>query len=218
MSVTPYKAKRMKKEDLLELAADLGCELKADAKRPEILAAVLAKLGSDDNPAAAPQPQPGDKKLFLTLTEPEAEPEGQPNPEGQQGGHGGERPGAGRKPGVTLEQSRIDNLPTSPNRTVSVLIKWVFKIWSIAADCNEIALDDDELKEISVDVTQCLEYHGIRIPQGLAVDGKAILDGCELIGGRMIIHNAHKARQKQKPQGTESQNPSESTPINLTMV
>jgi len=196
-----YKLSRMKKEELLRLAADYGCQISPDAKRTEVLDAVKSKIQSGSQPAAAPSKQPGNAALFDELTQP-----GEDAAEEQQGDHGGPRAGAGRIPGKSNLQCRIDNLPTEPNRSIVYIIKYFFKLWSAATDCKEIALDDDELKEFAVDTTQFLEYHGIRIPEGVAVDGKFILGGLELVGGRVMILKAHKARLKRQAE-KEQQNP-----------
>lgn len=201
--LTPWKINRMRKPDLLKLAAQYpDIEIPRTGAVCQQLKKVLAeKIKAGESPAE-PTPAPvqvGDPALFDELTSPAGDDDHaqQPEPEQPAGsGRGGSRPGAGRKPGVTLEQSRIDHLPTEPNRTVIYVIKWVFRLWATVADCKEIALDDDELREFATDTTQFLEYHGIRIPQGLAVDGKFILGGCELIGSRVMMHKVHKQKIK----------------------
>jgi hypothetical protein len=204
--LTAYKISRMKKHELFKAAAAYGCDITADTKRPEIIKALLDKIKTGQQPQCATvETNPGNKRLFEELTEPAPETAESGEPEAAEPAkRGGFRPGAGRKPGVTVEMSRIDNLPVEPNRTVEYVVKWLFKSWSILADCKEIALDDEELREFSVDTTQFLEYHGIRIPQGLAVDGKFILGGCELVGSRLMIHKAHKHRIKQQEKKNEN--------------
>ena len=59
-------------------------------------------------------------------------------------------------------------------------------------------LDDDELEELSIDITQSLEYHNIKLPEGLAVDGKLALNLVDKVGGRIAIKNIHKARKEKE--------------------
>jgi hypothetical protein len=191
----------MKKDELLRTAAQYGCEITPGTLRPDIIKAIQAKQQQGGpQPAATVTRTPGNPQLFDELTEktdsggspgtPQADPQRNP---------------PGRRPGVTLEQSRIDNLTTEPNRTVEYVIKWIFKFWAGAVGCTEIALDAEELKEFSVDTTQFLEYHGIIIPQGLAVDGKFIIGGLEKIGSRVMMTKAHKARMKAQQEKAEKE-------------
>lgn len=193
--LTNWKVSRMKLVELKRLAAQYDVQMPAGAKRPEYIAMILEKLSAGEMPAAVEtiDSRPvGNKELFNELTADTGGPESTE----LQTKRGGFREGSGRKPGVTQEQSRIDNLPTSANRSVEYFIKWFFKVWANLADCKEIELDEDELTEFSVDTTQFLEYHNIKIPQGLAVDSKFVIGGFELIGGRFMINKAHKARMK----------------------
>lgn len=202
---TAYKLGRMKKEELVSIASQLNCQIEPNAKRPEILEAVKAKIQAGVEPAPAPQVQErkaGNKKLFEELTTPDTDTE-----KTEQGSdRGGARVGAGRKPGKTLEQSKLDALPVEPNRTVEYVIKYLFKFWAGAVGCPEIALDDDELKEFAVDTTQMLEYHGLTLPQGLHIDGKFLIGGCELFGSRIIMHKIHKNTKKVDSQEVENAN------------
>lgn len=206
--LTPYKVGRMKLAELIQLAARFGCSLDSAAKRPDYIEAINEKLRAGQAPTApgaGPDREPGNKQLFDALTQPAGnDPSGDVcDDEPETDRRGGPRDGAGRKPGVTLEQTRLDKLPATANRTVIYVIKWLFKSWAAIADCSEIALDQDELDEFAVDTTQFLEYHGIRIPQGLAVDTKFVIGGCELVGGRFFMHKAHKSRVKAQQQQKE---------------
>ena len=206
--ITPRKIQRMKKDELLQLAEKLGCEVPAGALRPELVDICIAKISAE--PVAVESPQisrePGDRELFNQLTAGDGQQGGAGESSGGQpeGTHGGARLGAGRKPGKTNDECRLDNLPAEPNRTVKDFYKWLFRIWARVADCKEIELDSDELNELSLDTTHFLEYHGIKIPQGLSVDTRFIISNFEAVGTRIAIHKAHKARQDaKKPEGKD---------------
>lgn len=207
--LTPWKISKLKKVELMQLAAQYP-----DIQVPEsgqvrqfLVKALTEKIRSGQQPTepAAPIRTPGNKQLFDELTAPGTEVDLSADSPIPKETRGGPRPGAGRKPGVTAEMSRIDNLSTEPNRTVIYFTKWIFKVWAGIADCKEIALDEDELKEFATDTTQFLEYHGIKIPQGMAVDSKFILGGCELFGGRAMMHKAYKARMKKQAEKQEQE-------------
>lgn len=197
---TPHKISRMKKNELFKLAEQFpDVQVPTHGRVRELLAEQLIEKVKSGQPPMAAVPvtvkQPGNQQLFDELTQPG---DAVPDADTPKETRGGARPGAGRKPGKSNEICKIDNLPTEPNRTIVYALKWIFKLWASAVDCKEIALDADELQEFAVDTTQFLEYHGIIIPQGLAVDTKFVLGSVELIGGRVMIHKAHKARLKKK--------------------
>ncbi len=216
MKVSVRQLFRMKKEDMLRLAAEWGVENVGDKRREELFKMLRDRLAAGIELPAAAVREPGNKELFKELTA-ETDPAGpvqadtpEPGPDEkvvlEVDARGGARPGAGRKIGKTNEQCKIDNLSKEPNLTVQYAVKWIFKFWARLADCPEIVLDEEELQEFSVDTTQFLEWHHIKIPQGLAIDGKFIGGGLELFGGRVAILKAHKARlKKQKEQEAEPQ-------------
>ncbi len=200
MFLSNYKLNRMLKGDLWPIAEKLDCKLDPKAKKPEIIAAIKVKQAQGVPQVQAVQRVPGDKQLFEQLTLPEAAESAEPyRPEPAGPGRGGKREGSGRKPNVSNDQSRIDNLTTEPNRTVKIGLKWIFKTLARAVDCKAIALDAEELHEFAVDITQCMQYHKITIPEGIAIDGKLILTSVEMFGSRYAMYKAHKARmEKQK--------------------
>jgi len=168
--MTDRDIRRMKRKALLDLCGSNGIAIEKGWNRPDMIAALIAHRNAD-NPLVQ-TPPPGDRALFDELTvEPEAvDLERNAEPESPKPGKGGFRPGAGRKPGVTLEQSRIDNLPTTANRSILYLVRAMSLILARAYRCDDLALADDECDRVAVAVTRSMDFHGFTIPQGAAVD------------------------------------------------
>lgn len=198
----------MKRQALTDLCGSNGIDVVDGWNRPDMIQALIDRRNQGN---ALVQPAvPGDRKLFDELTEPvdsegpdlmgNAEPAAEPKKQ-----VGGYRPGAGRKPGVTQEQSRIDNLPTTANRTVLYLVRAISMIMVRLYRCDELAMGDDECDRVAVAVTRSMEFHGFAVPQGAAVDIECAGVLFE-VGAPRAIMISQIVKAKKNGQPTETNN------------
>ena len=198
----------MKKADLTKLASTNGIELSPAMKRDEIIELIVKQKHGPVLPLVEPR-QPGDRAEFEKLTA-QGEPainDSQTKPTGS--GRGGARFGAGRKPGVTLEQSRIDNLPTSANRTIIYCVKFATVMLGMAFKNDDLALSDEEANRFGLTATRWMEFHGWKIPQGAAVDIEMAGVTAEIFAPRVVMIGMIS---KQKKQEAKKDGPTDKTP------
>ena len=193
MIISKNKLTRMKQEDRIKHAATLeGCEIPPGADKTTTVDLILAAQGNGVKAKPASTRTPGNDDLFDQLTQPDSEehadlPKKDPR--------GGSREGSGRIPGISNEQSKIDNLPTQPNRAIKATIKTAFDFWAKFIGCPAMKLDKEELEELAIDWTQVFELYGLKIPEGIAIPGKAALSTASTISSRVAMKEMHKAKE-----------------------
>lgn len=199
----------MKKAELLKLGSSkpFGLALDPSMNRAAVLAAVLEKHATLTIPVSAPKPA-GNRAKFLALTtggdpgEPAGDDAEEITIETPVDGRGGAREGAGRKPGLTNDQCKIRNLPTTANESVREGVRLLGALLVLLFKSDDLAFTDSEIDRAALPLTRLLEYHGLSIPQSASVHLEAAGVVGELGGSRLFMI---RELRKQKRNGTASQ-------------